>query len=107
MIKVFCCLLYIEVVAMAFARQNCFICEKTLNDGIVIKVRDRGLNNFRQSSMKRKDCKNELFLKNLESVIVHDTCRKQYNNEKLMLAFLQQKDTAIPGISLRSAAFLF
>lgn len=84
--------------------ENCFICEETLSTGIIITVRERGLNTFRQSSIKRNDGKTELFLKNPDSVNVHD---KQYNNQKHIQAFLQRKHTAIPGTSLRSAAPVF
>ena len=62
----------------------CFICEESLIDGKTILVKQKGLNTFRECSRKRNDGKSDKYLINRLSVTVHDACRKQYTNKKLI-----------------------
>ncbi|GBP75084.1 Mariner Mos1 transposase [Eumeta japonica] len=70
---------------MASNEVNCFICCNILQESEVIEVKEKELETFRQSSIKRKDNKYKLLV-GLKSIVVHDACRKRYNNEKLIAA---------------------
>ncbi|KAK0174330.1 hypothetical protein PV327_010114 [Microctonus hyperodae] len=60
-----------------------------LQEREIIEVKEKGLKTFRKSSIKRNDNKIKL-LQGLESIVVHDVCRKRYNNEKLIAASLRR-----------------
>lgn len=76
---------------------NCFICERSLSEGAVVTVKERGLNTLREVSVKRGDGKSKLYLQHLKSIVVHDACRKNYTNEKLISASSRRgSDVPIP-----------
>ncbi|KAG5881216.1 hypothetical protein JTB14_037063 [Gonioctena quinquepunctata] len=75
---------------MASNEVNCFICGDILQEGEVIEVKKKGLETFRQSSIKRKNNKYKLLV-GLKSIVVHDACRKRYNNGKLIAAALRRR----------------
>ncbi|KAG5888631.1 hypothetical protein JTB14_022647 [Gonioctena quinquepunctata] len=55
-----------------------------------------------KSSIKRKDNKYKLLV-GLKSIVVHDACRKRYNNEKLIAAALRRgSDGTTSQVQLRS-----
>lgn len=86
---------------MASNEGNCFICENPLKDSEVTEVKEKGLETFRKSSVKRKDNKCKL-LEGLTSIVVHEVCRKRYNNEKLIAASLRRgSDVPTPQLHLR------
>ena len=65
-------------------------------------VKEKGLETFRKSSIKRKDNKRRLLV-GLKSVAVHDVCRKRYNDENTISAFLRRGgDVASVHPQLRS-----
>ena len=74
---------------MASNEVNCFICGDILQESEGIELKGKGLETFRKSSVKRKDNKYKLLL-GLKSIVVHDVCRKRYNNEKLMAVALRR-----------------
>ncbi|GBM77031.1 hypothetical protein AVEN_67135-1 [Araneus ventricosus] len=87
---------------MASNEVNCFICENPLQESEVIEVKEKGLETFRKSCIKRKDNKGKL-LEGLKSKVVHDVCRKRYNNEKLIAASLRRgSDVTTSQPQLRS-----
>ncbi|KAG5872122.1 hypothetical protein JTB14_013442 [Gonioctena quinquepunctata] len=87
---------------MASNEVNCFICGDILQESEVIEVKEKGLETFRQSSIKRKDNKYKLLV-GLKSIVVHDACRKRYNNEKLIAAALRRgSDGTTSQVQLRS-----
>ena len=89
------------------SNQNCFICENLLIEGEVIEVKEKGLETFRQSSVKGKDDKGKL-LEGLKSIVVYNTCRKRYNNEKLISASLRRESDGAPSHpQLRSTIPIF
>jgi len=88
------------------SEQKCFICETKLSEGAICVVKERGLNTFREFSVKRNDNKISL-LKGLASVVVHDACRKRYTNEKYIASFKRKADTNISSHSLRSSGVSF
>ncbi|KAG5890230.1 hypothetical protein JTB14_028771 [Gonioctena quinquepunctata] len=75
---------------MASNEVNCFIFGDILQESEVIEVKEKGLETFRQASIKRKDNKYKLLV-GLKSIVVHDACRKRYNNEKLIAAALRRE----------------
>ncbi|KAG5869947.1 hypothetical protein JTB14_026234 [Gonioctena quinquepunctata] len=88
--------------AIASDEVNCFICGDILQESEVIEVKEKGLETFRQSSIKRKDNKYKLLV-GLKSIVVHDACRKRYNNEKLIAAALRRgSDGTTSQVQLRS-----
>lgn len=94
---------------MASNTENCFICDNSLLENETIEVKEKGLETFRKSSVKRNDNKVKL-LAGLKSIVVHDVCRKRYNNEKLIAASLRRgSDATKPQPLLRSShpAFSF
>lgn len=73
----------------------------------MIEVKEKGLEIFRKSSIQRKENKGK-FLDGLESIVVHDACRKRYNNEKLISASLRRgSDVATSHAKLRSTTPTF
>ena len=65
-------------------------------------VKEKELETFRKSRIKRKDNKRRL-LAGLKSEAVHDVCRKRYNSEKAISAFLRKEgDVASVHPQLRS-----
>ncbi|GBM41424.1 hypothetical protein AVEN_129620-1 [Araneus ventricosus] len=92
---------------MASNEVNCFICENLLQESEVIEVKEKGLETFRKSSIRRKNNKGKL-LEGLKSIVVHDVCRKRYNNEKLIAASLRRgSDVTTPQPQLRSTHSTF
>lgn len=56
---------------------TCFICDKGFTEGNGVIVKRKGILTFLKSSYIRKDGKADV-IKNLESVKVHEECRKRY-----------------------------
>ncbi|KAF5305502.1 hypothetical protein FQA39_LY01593 [Lamprigera yunnana] len=56
---------------MATNEVNCFICANPLQESEVIEVKEKGLETFRKSSIKRKDNKDKLLV-GLRSIVVYD-----------------------------------
>ena len=82
----------------------CFICDESLSNGEVTLVNERGVNRLRESSVKRKINAHSYLLKNVIEIKVHSACQKQYNNEKLIAAFLKRDESKpVPGPSRRSS----
>lgn len=102
-------------IVMASNEVYCFICANPLQENGVIEVKEKGLETFRKSSIKRKDNKDKLLV-GLTSIVVHDVCRKRYNNEKLIAASLRrgsdvttshsQLRSTLPTFSFRNHCFL-
>lgn len=78
----------------------CFICDSSLESGThVTKVtREQAIASLKEASTKRKDGKLS-FLKNKTELEVHETCRKSYTNEKLILASLKRAQQEGPSTS--------
>lgn len=57
---------------------TCFICDEGFTEGNGVIVKRRGIITFLNSSFIRKDDKADV-IKNLESVKVHEECRKGYS----------------------------
>lgn len=70
--------------------ENCFVCDKSLSDGKTVNVKERGLHTFRRLSLERKDGKIN-YLRQRDSVTVHETCRKKYGNEKYSAKYFRQE----------------
>lgn len=81
---------------MASKQVNCFIYENPLIGSEVTEVKEKGLETFRQSSVKRKDGKGKL-LEGLKLIVIHDACRKRYNSEKLISASLHRGNDVAPS----------
>lgn len=56
---------------------TCFICDKGFTEDNGVIVKRKGILTFLKSSSIRKDGKADV-IKNLESVKVHEECRKRY-----------------------------
>ena len=69
---------------------KCFICREALRDSETTTVRARGIATFIESSLKRQDGTINI-LRGRESIVVHDSCRKMYNMEKNITAFVKKK----------------
>lgn len=82
---------------------ECFICDNILTKSEVIVVKEKGLETFRQSSLKRKYGKVK-FLRGKTSIAVHNGCRKRYNNEKLIAAYLRRGGEASSSTVQRRSA---
>lgn len=87
---------------MASEGGNCFICENTLQGSEVIEGKKRGLETLRKSSITRNDNKIQL-LEGLQSIVVHDGCRKKYIHEKYIAAAVRRgSNVTTPRVQLRS-----
>lgn len=93
----------------------CFICDSALEDGSkVTVVKEKGLKTFCEASRQRNDGKG-VHLKGKTSIKVHEKCRKQYINEKLIAAYVkraqqggqkQQLRSSVPAFSFKNHCFL-
>ena len=65
---------------MASSNEMCFCCHKTLSEGETVKVED-GIHNLRRVSKIRNDGNFEM-LKEVNTILVHKICRREYIKEK-------------------------
>lgn len=75
---------------------HCFVCEKLLSSRETAIVKEKGIARCITSSKKRKDNKYKL-LEDKTSIVVHDVCRKSYNQDKRIEA--AQKSLETPSTS--------
>ena len=92
---------------MATSSDICFICEHTLNEGVLVIVKERGMKTIKESSVERNDGKSERFLKGLLSGVVHDSCWKNYTNEKLIAASIHRGSNVPPIPSPSTPCLLY
>lgn len=81
--------------------ESCFICERSLANEETVNVTKKGLNSFREASLKREDRKDSL-LTDLETIVVHRKCQKSYVNPKLIESF-KRKNSNFPVIPQRES----
>ena len=68
------------------ASRKCIICEGTLSEGLTREIKEKGVRTLIDYSKKWKDGKHTQ-LKGLDSVTVHEKCRKIYTKERSDEAF--------------------
>ena len=73
--------------------EKCFICEGLLSEGEAREVEEKGVRTLIDYSIKLKDGKHYQ-LKGLNSVTVHEKCRKVYTKERSAEAFQSRKKTS-------------
>jgi len=85
------------------ASNLCFICNEVLNNDVakVTTVREKGLKTFIESSRKRKDGEH-VQLSKKSAVDVHERCRRNYSNERMIDAHLKKMDQGTEKIKRRS-----
>lgn len=76
--------------AMIASEEVRFICDKTLSEGEVIVVKERGVKTLQACSVKRQNKNHQRFLAKLTTMTVHTACKKHYINEKLILAAIRR-----------------
>ncbi|CAG5030447.1 unnamed protein product [Parnassius apollo] len=69
----------------------CFICDKPLKESEIVLV-DRGMKTLIDASVERNDKFFE-YLKDKQSVIVHERCRKMYTRKSSIVAAKRQRET--------------
>lgn len=69
---------------------TCFICGLSLQEGETILVKEKGVQTLRLSSTALKNSDNELLLRHLKHICIHTSCKKRYNNPKLIKAAVQR-----------------
>ncbi len=85
---------------------ECFICDKALEDGTKTTiVREKGLKSFAEASKMRGDGKVTLFRGT--SLEVHEKCRKQCTNDKLIAASIKRAKEGVQVQQLRSSVPTF
>ena len=86
-------------------REVCFICQKA--EGDVLTVQQRGVKTLLNSAIQRKISTHRRFLNNLSEVKVHSACQKNYNNPKLISAYLKRGPEPSTSSTLRSTVKQF
>lgn len=71
---------------------NCFMCAKSLKTGDTVQVK-KGLPNLRRASKERGDGFAD-YLKTVETITVHSSCRRNYICRNQIRAFLNKKKSA-------------
>ncbi|KAJ8891386.1 hypothetical protein PR048_010902 [Dryococelus australis] len=85
------------------SHRKCAICDKTLEDGTKTTiVKERRLKFFVEASKKRRDGKVVLFKRNTQ-IEVHDKCRKQYINKKLIATYMKKSQETAESPQLSSS----
>ena len=79
---------------MASSMSECFICKNSLDEGEVSVVKRKGINRFKDSSVKRGKHASVLLLQNFQEITVHSACQKMYNDEKMILAYVHRGGVA-------------
>lgn len=96
-----------DVASAEMSLQVCFICDGILDDGSkVTVVKEKGLKTFSEASKQRKDGKG-VHLVGKTSIEVHEKCRKQYINEKLIAAYTKRAHQGGRVLELRSSVPTF
>ena len=85
------------------ASNVCFICDEVLDNDVekVTTVREKGLKMFIESSKKRKDGEH-VQLSKKSAVEVHERCRKNYSNERMIAAHLKKVEQGRDQVKIRS-----
>lgn len=91
------------MLVLKMASDVCFICDKVLNNDVekVTTVREKGLKTFIESSKKRKD-DHHVQLSKKSAVEVHEKCRKNYNDVKMITAYLKKVEEGREQVQRRS-----
>lgn len=85
------------------ASDVCFICDEVLDNDVekVTTVREKGLKTFIESSKMRKDGEHA-HLSKKSAVEVHERCRRNYSNEKIIAAHLKKVEHEREQVKRRS-----